>query len=115
MVTRGPLGIVTRKPSLLLPGNCLRHKGKKSCVTLVRYSRMMGKAGKLANRLHLQEELGPQSAAATLHPPSFKGSSAEVRKPWYGIATLNSALLLVGGCLQSWAPGKQLPLSATQL
>ncbi|EMP39261.1 Angiopoietin-1 [Chelonia mydas] len=56
-------------------------------------------------------ELGPQSAAATLQSPSSEDISAEVGVAWYGIATLNSALLLEGRCLQCWAPGQQLLLS----
>ncbi|EMP38830.1 DNA/RNA-binding protein KIN17 [Chelonia mydas] len=57
----------------------------------------------------LRAELGPQSAATSLQPPSSEGSSSEVRVTWYGIATLTSALLLAGRCLQSWAPPSQQP------
>ncbi|EMP25691.1 AP-1 complex subunit sigma-2 [Chelonia mydas] len=59
-------------------------------------------------------EQGPQPDAVTDRPPSCEGSSAEERMAWYGIATLTSALLLVGRCLQSWAPGQQPPLSGRQ-
>ncbi|EMP38871.1 Pre-mRNA-splicing factor ISY1 like protein [Chelonia mydas] len=39
----------------------------------------------------VDDELGPQSAAATPQPPSSEGS-AEIRVAWYGIATLTSSL-----------------------